>query len=153
MVEVGERAPDFTLKNQDDVYVSLSDFKGKKVVIFFYPKDMTSGCTKEACSFKNSYNEIKEQNIEVLGISQDNTDSHQKFIDKEELPFTLLCDEEAEVAKAYGAYGAKAPGKKTAQGIVRKTFLVAENGEIAFIFDEVDPEFHAEEVLDVWNTL
>ncbi len=145
MVEQGELAPDFTLRNQDDRYVSLADFKGQKVVMYFYPKDMTSGCTAQAQSLRDMYDDFKERNIVILGISGDNADSHSKFKEKEKLPFDLLVDEDHELAQEYGAYDEEKPQ--------RRTFLLDERGEVVHVLDNVNTKDHAEEVLDAWDTV
>ena len=147
MVNVGDAAPDFTLESNDCKKVSLGDFKGKKVVLYFYPKDNTSGCTKEACSFRDHIEPIYAQNTVVLGISKDSIKSHQNFINKYELNFPLLSDPEGKICEAYGAWGEKKMYGKTYMGIIRKTFIIDEDQKIKYVFEKVKPEGHAEEVL------
>lgn len=130
MLEVGTKAPEFTLPDQDGTPHSLKDYRGKKVVIYFYPKDNTPGCTKQACGFRDLYPEITEKGAVVLGISKDSVASHKKFQQKFDLPFTLLSDTELEVIKAYDVWKEKKLYGKTALGVVRTTYLVDENGVI-----------------------
>src|SRR5438445_12673205 len=151
MLAVGERAPDFTLPADDGHKVSLKDFRGKKVVPYFYPKDDTTGCTKEACSFRDSFATFKRRGIEVLGVSLDNERSHQKFTQKYSLPFRLLADTDRAVSEAYGTYGEKKFMGRTYMGNSRMTFLIDEKGKIKKIFSKVKPEDHAEEVLQAFN--
>lgn len=153
MVNVGEIAKDFTLKDQKGKSVKLSDFKGKKIALYFYPKDDTPGCTKEACSFRDNYSKLLENNIAVIGISNDDSDSHQKFIDKYSLPFSLLADTEKEVVFLYDVYKEKNLYGKKSMGIVRSTFLIDENFNIVHIFKKPKTEIHADEVLAKFNSL
>lgn len=147
MLEVGEKAPDFVLKNEQSNEIALSDFKGKKVVLYFYPKDNTAGCTKEACSFKDVYDDILEVGAVVIGISKDNAISHEKFKNKHQLPFYLLSDPDNSVIESYGAWQEKKMYGKTYMGIVRSTFIIDENGIIIKVYPKVKPDQHGEEVL------
>ena len=141
------KAADFTLQDQNDSTRSLSDYAGKWVVIYFYPKDDTPGCTKEACSFRDTNAVFKEQGIEVVGISADSVASHKKFEEKYHLSFTLLSDPSKETIQAYGAWGEKNMYGKKYMGIMRKTFLVNPEGEIAKEYPKVTPDKHAEQIL------
>ena len=150
MLKVGDEAPDFKLKSDQDEEVSLKDFLGKSdVVLYFYPKDNTSGCTKEACSFRDNIQPIQAKNAVVLGISPDSLKSHQNFISKQNLNFTLLSDPDHEVAEAYGAWGEKSMYGKKYMGILRTTFVIGKDGKIKHVFEKVKPEGHAREVLEV----
>jgi peroxiredoxin Q/BCP len=150
MLKVGDKAPDFKLKSDQDEEVSLKDFLGKSdVVLYFYPKDNTSGCTKEACSFRDNIQPIQAKNAVVLGISPDSLKSHQNFISKQNLNFTLLSDPDHEVAEAYGAWGEKSMYGKKYMGILRTTFVIGKDGKIKHVFEKVKPEGHAREVLEV----
>jgi peroxiredoxin Q/BCP len=148
MLQIGDIAPDFALPNQNEQMVHLSDFKGKKVVLYFYPKDDTSACTKEACSFRNHFNEFNDLNIEILGISCDPPKSHREFIEKFSLPFQLLSDSNTKVASQWGAYGEKNAYGRKYMGIRRLTFIIDENGVISCVFKKVHPANHANDVLE-----
>jgi peroxiredoxin Q/BCP len=143
----GDPAPGFTAKTQGDGSVSLADFKGKQVILYFYPRDNTPGCTKEACAFRDSHARIKRKGAVVLGVSKDSVTSHDKFVEKFELPFTLLADEEARIAKAYGVWGEKKFMGRTFMGMHRVTFLIDAQGRIKKVWPQVKPDAHAEEVL------
>lgn len=147
MLKEGDIAPDFTVKDENGEDVKLSDLLGQKVVLYFYPKDDTPGCTKEACSFRDNFSTLRDENIKILGVSTDNEKSHQKFIAKYDLPFTLLADTEHAVADLYGSYGEKKFMGKTYNGVLRKTFLIDEAGKIKKVFDKVKVAEHAAEVL------
>ena len=149
MLNEGDKAPNFTLKNEQDQDITLSDFKGKKVVLYFYPKDDTPGCTKEACSFRDVYDDILEANAVVIGISKDNASSHLKFRDKHNLPFYLLSDPDHNVIESYGAWQEKKMFGKTYMGIARLTFIIDENGTIIKTYPKVKPDEHGEEVLKI----
>lgn len=150
MLKVGDKAPDFTLKSDKDEEVSLKDFLGKSdIVLYFYPKDNTPGCTKEACSFRDNIQPIQAKNAVVLGISPDSVKSHQSFIKKQSLNFTLLSDPDKKVAEAYGAWGEKSMYGKKYMGILRTTFVIGKDGKIKHVFEKVKPEGHANEVLQV----
>lgn len=149
MLKAGDKAPDFTLKSDSGKKVSLSQFIGKKeVILYFYPKDNTPGCTKEACSFRDSINVFGNKNAEVLGVSPDSVKSHQNFIQKQNLNFTLLSDPDHEVAETYGAWGEKSLYGKKYMGILRTTFIIGKDGNIKKVFEKVKPEGHAEEILN-----
>ena len=147
----GDKAPDFAVPDAEGKMVRLKDLRGKKVVLYFYPKDDTPGCTKEACSFRDSFAAFKRRGIEVLGVSLDNEKSHQKFAQKYSLPFRLLADTERSVSEAYGTYGEKKFMGRTYMGNNRMTFLIDEKGKIKKIFSKVKAEDHAEEVLQAFN--
>jgi peroxiredoxin Q/BCP len=147
MLKEGDKAPDFKTIDQDGNPVKLSDLRGQKVVLFFYPKDNTPGCTREACSFRDAFSKFKENGIKVLGVSLDSEASHKKFIAKYDLPFTLLADTDRSVSEAYGTYGQKQFMGRKFMGINRMTFLIDENGRIKKVFPKVKPDAHAEEVL------
>lgn len=147
MLKIGDKAPEFTLESDSGNQVSLSDFKGEKVVLYFYPKDNTSGCTKEACSFRDNLEPISAKDTNVLGVSKDTIKSHQNFVSKFDLNFPLLSDPEGKVCEAYGAWGEKKMYGKTYMGIKRMTFIINEEGNIHYIFKKVKPEGHSEEVL------
>lgn len=146
-LKIGDKAPDFELVNEGGKKIRLSDFKGKKVVLYFYPKDDTPGCTKEACSFRDNIINLKKMNVEVFGVSNDDQKSHQRFIEKFNLPFSLLCDVDKKVSKEYGVYELKKFMGKSYYGIVRSTFIIDEKGKIEKIFYKVNPQEHAEEVM------
>jgi len=147
MLNVGDNAPDFTLSDQFGEIHKLSDYRGKKVVLYFYPKDDTPGCTKEACGFRDNFHEYRKRKMVVLGVSKDSTKSHVKFSEKYSLPFTLLSDDDTEVSQAYGVWGLKKFMGKEYYGINRMTFIIDENGQILRIYEKVKPENHAEEIL------
>ena len=147
MLKVGDKAPAFSLSSDSGETISLKDLKGKPVVLYFYPKDDTSGCTVEACEFRDSWPEVKRSGAIVLGVSPDGVGSHQKFKKKFSLPFPLLADEDHGVAEAYGAWGEKSMYGRKYQGILRTTFLIGGNGKIARVFEKVKPKGHAAEVL------
>ena len=149
MIEEGTKAPAFTLKNQDGKDVSLSDFAGKKVVIYFYPKDDTPGCTKEACSFRDSHQAILDKGAVILGVSADKEASHAKFREKYNLPFDLLSDPERTVIRAYNAWGTRSMYGKLFEGILRSTVVIDETGTVMKVFPKVSPAKHGEEVLGV----
>lgn len=139
MLEVGTKAPDFTLPDQNGEMHSLSDYKGQKVVLYFYPKDMTSGCTKQACAFGELYPQFREKGAVVLGVSKDTVKSHKKFEEKYGLPFTILSDPETKVIQAYDVWKEKKMYGKTYMGVVRSTYLIDENGIIIKAFGKVKP--------------
>ena len=147
MLNVGDTAPDFTLSDQFGEIHKLSDYRGKIVVLYFYPKDDTPGCTKEACSFRDNFQEYRKRKMVVLGVSKDSTKSHVKFSEKYSLPFTLLSDDNNEVSQAYGVWGLKKFMGKEYYGINRMTFIIDEDGQILRIYEKVKPENHAEEIL------
>ena len=147
LLEQGTKAPDFTLPDKDGKSVSLSNFLGKKVVLYFYPKDNTPGCTRQACAFASAYNGFKEKNVEVIGISKDSTASHVKFAEKYNLPFILLSDSELEAIKAYGVWQEKKLYGKVSMGVVRTTYVIDEKGFIEKVMPKVKPDTNAEEIL------
>jgi peroxiredoxin Q/BCP len=148
MLKEGDAAPDFTTRDENGNQVRLSDLRGQKVALYFYPKDDTPGCTKEACSFRDNYSAVEEAGVKVLGVSLDDEASHQAFISKYDLPFTLLSDTDRSVSEAYGVYGEQTWGDRKYMGLARKTFLIDEEGKIKKIFDKVNVESHADEVLE-----
>lgn len=147
MIQVGEEAPDFTLKDLNGKPISLSKLRGKPVVLYFYPKDDTPGCTKEACGFRDAYEKYEAKGIQVLGVSLDDEKSHQKFASKYKLPFPLLSDTSAEVSKKYGVYVQKNMYGKKFWGIKRTTFIIDEKGRVAEVFDKVEVDTHSRDVL------
>ena len=149
MLKDGDKAPDFTLKNAEDEAVSLGDFSGKKVVVYFYPRDNTPGCTKEACGFRDIYDEILARGAVVIGISADSVKSHDNFKKKFDLPFHLLSDPDQSVIKAFGAWGVKRMYGKEYEGLIRSTFVVGEDGIIIKAFPKVKTGKHAAEVLEL----
>jgi peroxiredoxin Q/BCP len=152
MVKEGNAAPAFTAKTGNGETVRLKDLRGQKVVLYFYPKDDTPGCTKEACSFRDAFADYKKRGIEVLGVSPDSETSHQKFTVKYKLPFTLLADPDHAIADAYGVWGEKKFMGRTYMGVKRMTFLIDEKGKIKRVFEKVKPEEHAREVLEAFES-
>ncbi|WP_294548176.1 thioredoxin-dependent thiol peroxidase [uncultured Pseudoflavonifractor sp.] len=148
MLEVGTKAPAFTLPDKDGNPVSLSDFAGKKVVLYFYPKDNTPGCTKQACAFAAAYGEFQRLGVPVIGVSKDSAASHQKFADKYGLPFILLSDPELTAIQAYGVWQEKKLYGKVSMGVVRTTYIIDENGVIEKVMPKVKPDTNAAEILD-----
>ncbi len=149
MLETGTLAPDFTLESDGDGPVSLSDFRGKKVVLYFYPKDDTPGCTTEACNFRDDYSALTSAGAVVLGVSADSIKSHRSFKNKYELPFLLLSDPDHKVADTYGAWGPKKMMGKSYEGIIRSTYVIDEAGKIMRVFPKVDVKQHSQEILAV----
>ena len=152
MLKEGDVAPDFQTRDETGREVKLADFRGQKVALYFYPKDDTPGCTKEACSFRDNYASVEGKGIKVLGVSLDDEASHQAFISKYNLPFTLLSDTDHSVSEAYGVYGEQTWGDKKYMGVARKTFLIDEEGKIKKVFDKVNVEAHADEVVEAFNS-
>ncbi|MFM2208139.1 MAG: thioredoxin-dependent thiol peroxidase [Bacteroidota bacterium] len=146
-LKVGDKAPDFKVNDENGKVRSLKDFKGKKLVLFFYPKDNTSGCTKEACNLRDNYARLKKAGFEVVGVSTDSEKSHLGFIDKHDLPFTLLADTEKELVAAYDVWGDKVLYGKKYKGVFRTTFVINEKGVIAEVISDVDTEAHAAQIL------
>ena len=144
----GSKAPTFTLPNQSGKNISLADFKGKIVVLYFYPKDDTPGCTIEACAFRDDNSKLRVAGAEIIGVSVDNEISHQKFIKKFSLNFSLLADTKKEVVKKYGVWGNKSFMGRIFKGVRRTTFLISPNGKIAHVFENVKPSGHSKEVLE-----
>src|SRR5687767_3844670 len=151
MIKEGDAAPEFATRDAEGKEVKLSDFRGRKVVLYFYPKDDTPGCTKEACSFRDASSDYEEKGIKVLGVSLDDEASHQAFASKYSLPFTLLSDTDHAVSEAYGVYGEQRWGDRTYMGVARKTFLIDEEGKIKKVFDKVNVEQHADEVMEAFR--
>ncbi len=147
MLKVNDQAPEFSLPSSEGTELSLKDFRGKKVVLYFYPKDDTSGCTKEACSFTENLARVRRKGAVVLGVSADSTESHRKFIDKYSLSFPLLSDESKQMLKKYGVWKKKSFMGRSYMGIERTTFIIDEGGRITHIFPKVKVEGHTEEVL------
>lgn len=151
----GDVAPVFSLPDAQGNFVNLADFRGRRVVLYFYPRDNTPGCTKEACGFRDIYSDYDSRNIAVLGVSTDGAGPHAKFAAQYQLPFPLLCDSNAEVATAYGCYGLKKFMGKEFMGITRSTFAIDPDGRIEKVYRKVKPESHAAEILadlpDLWS--
>ena len=147
-LNVGDKAPDFKVKDQDGNWVSLKDFRGRKVILYFYPKDNTPGCTAESCNLRDNYKELSKKGYEVLGISSDSEKSHQKFIEKYQLPFTLLADTEKEVHNQYGTWVEKSMYGRKYMGTARVTFIIDEKGKIEKIIDKVKTKDHTTQILD-----
>lgn len=147
MLEAGMKAPDFTLEDKDGNLVSLHYFAGKKVVVYFYPKDSTPGCTRQACVFRNNYGEYKNLGVEVIGISKDSVKSHSNFAAKQELPFILLSDPERKAIEAFGVWQEKKMYGKVSMGVVRSTFVIDENGVVEKVYPKAKPDTNAEEIL------
>jgi peroxiredoxin Q/BCP len=150
MIKEGTTAPAFKTTDADGETVNLKELKGQKVVLYFYPKDDTPGCTKEACSFRDAWAKFKKRGITVLGVSPDSEASHKKFETKYKLPFTLLADKDHAIADAYGVWGEKKFMGRTYMGVLRTTFLIDEKGKIKKVFEKVKPEDHANEVLEAF---
>ena len=148
MLEIGTKAPEFTLPDKDGNTVSLSDFLGKKVVLYFYPKDNTPGCTRQACAFAGAYEDFKSKDVVVIGISKDSVASHLKFAQKHDLPFILLSDPELQAIQAYGVWQEKKLYGKVSMGVVRSTFIIDEQGNIEKVMPKVKPDTNAAEILD-----
>ena len=147
MIEVGMKAPNFTLQDKDGNSVSLSDFRGKRVVIYFYPKDNTPGCTRQACAFAGAYSEFEKRGVVVIGISKDSVASHVKFAEKYSLPFILLSDPERKAIESFGVWQEKKMCGKVSMGVVRTTFLINEEGVITHIFSKVKTAEHYQQIL------
>ena len=151
MLEVGMKAPDFTLLDKRGNSVSLSDFLGKKVVLYFYPKDSTPGCTRQACAFAQNHSNFEDKNVVVIGVSKDSVASHLKFAEKYELPFVLLSDPELVAIQAYGGWQEKKLYGKVSMGVVRSTYLIDEQGVIEKVMPKVKPDTNAAEILAYLN--
>jgi len=148
MLEVGTLAPDFTLPDHNGTMVTLSGFRGKKVVLYFYPKDNTPGCTRQACAFAQSYDGFREKDVVVIGISKDSVASHLKFVQKYDLPFILLSDPKLQAIQAYGVWQEKKLYGKVSMGVVRSTYIIDEQGRIEKVMPKVKPDTNAEEILN-----
>ena len=152
-LNAGDKAPSFKLKNQDAKVISLSDLKGKPIVLYFYPKDDTPGCTKEACNFRDEFPKFGKMKAEIIGVSIDSVESHKKFADKYKLPFNLLSDDKKEVVEKYGVWKEKNMYGKKYMGIERTTFIINAEGKISKIFPKVKVEEHNKEVMDALKEL
>ena len=150
-LNVGDKAPDFVALNEFGQSTSLSNFLGKKVILYFYPKDMTPGCTAESCNLGENYNLLQEKGFIVLGVSPDSSKSHQKFIDKYNLPFSLIADEDKAVIKAFGVWGPKKFMGKEYDGVHRTTFIIDEDGVIEKVFSKVKTKDHTNQILESYN--
>ena len=148
MLNIGDQAPAFTLSDKDGNSVSLSDFLGKKVVLYFYPRDNTPGCTRQACAFAGAYQGFKDLNAVVIGVSKDSVASHLKFAQKYDLPFVLLSDPELQAIQAYGVWQEKKNYGKVSMGVVRSTFVIDEQGRIEKVMPKVKPDTNAAEILE-----
>ncbi len=148
MVQPGMKAPDFTLPDKDGNAVSLSDFRGKRVVLYFYPKDNTPGCSRQACIFASTYHEFEAKNVAVIGVSKDSIASHVRFAEKYQLPFILLSDPDRIAIEAYGVWREKKMAGKVGMGVVRTTFIIDEEGNIEKIMEKVKPDTNAPEILE-----
>lgn len=148
MLEIGTKAPDFTLQNQEGKEVRLSDFAGKRVVLYFYPRDNTPGCTRQACAFAQNFEGFRSQDVAVIGISKDSVASHQKFAQKYNLPFILLSDPELQTIQAYGVWQEKKLYGKVSMGVVRSTYIIDPQGMIEKVMPKVKPDTNASEILD-----
>ena len=146
-LNVGDQAPDFEVNDQDGNPVKLSDYKGKKVVLYFYPRDNTPGCTAEACNLRDNYSEFQNQGYEILGVSTDSEKSHQKFIEKQNLPFKLLADTEQQIHEKYGTWVEKSMYGKKYMGTARQTFVIDEEGKISNIIEKVKTKDHTAQIL------
>ncbi len=147
----GEKAPEFTAKDQNGNEISLKDYRGKKVILYFYPKDSTPGCTAESCDFRDNYDDLKKDGFEVIGVSADSEKSHLKFIEKYDLPFILIADTEKEVIQKYGAWGLKKFMGKEREGIIRSTFVIDEEGKIAEVIEKVKTKAPVAQVRELIN--
>jgi peroxiredoxin Q/BCP len=150
-LEIGQKAPAFEGKNQNGENIKLADYKGKKLILFFYPKDNTPGCTAEACNLRDNYEALRTKGFELLGVSPDNELKHQNFITKQNLPMDLLADTEKEILEAYGVWGEKKMYGKSYMGVMRTTFIIDENGLIEKIFPKVKTKAHAEQILESYE--
>lgn len=150
-LQIGDKAPEFLGLNQDGREVKLSDFAGKKLVLYFYPKDSTPGCTAEACSFRDNFGELRRQGYKILGVSADNEKSHQKFIEKQSLPFDLITDTDKKLSEQFGTWGEKSMYGRKYMGMFRTTFVIDENGVIVKVFSpkEIKTKEHADQILSI----
>jgi thioredoxin-dependent peroxiredoxin len=150
-LQIGDKAPDFNALDQDGNKIALKDFKGKKVALYFYPKDSTPTCTVEACNLRDNFSVLKKKGVEVIGVSTDDGKSHKKFIDKHKLPFTLLADIDKKIVNDYGVWAQKKLFAISYMGILRHTFLINEKGKIDHIIDKVKSKDHAAQILKTWG--
>jgi peroxiredoxin Q/BCP len=151
VLKVGDKAPELKVKDQNGKIVKLADYKGKKLVLYFYPKDDTPGCTAEACNLRDNYTALRKKGFEILGVSADDEKKHIKFIEKHSLPFPLLADTEQQVCKAYGVWGKKKFMGREYMGINRTTFIIDEKGKIEHIITDVDTKNHTNQILSLYN--
>lgn len=151
MLKIGDKAPDFKGKDENGEVISLGDFKGKKLILYFYPKDSTPGCTMEACNLRDNYSMLINKGFEVVGVSADSEKKHQNFIEKQELPFHLIADTEKEIIEKYDAWGRKKFMGKEYDGIIRKTYVIDEKGVIEQLIDKVKTKSHAEQIMELYN--
>lgn len=151
MLKAGDKAPDFRGVDQNGNELSLGMYKGKKLILYFYPKDNTSGCTAEACSLRDGYSELKAKGFEIVGVSPDSEKSHKGFADKHELPFPLIADTDKTIATAYGTWGLKKFMGREYMGIIRTTFVIDSNGVIEKVFDKVNTKQHFEQIADAYR--
>lgn len=151
MIKEGMKAPFFEGSDQSGNSISLTDFKGKKIILYFYPKDNTPGCTNEACNLRDNYNELTEQGFAVIGVSPDSEKSHEKFADKYRLPFPLIADTEKKILSDYGAFGEKKMYGKTIQGVIRTTVIINEEGNIEKVIKKVDTKEHASQIFKLYK--
>lgn len=151
MLKEGDKAPEFGVKDQDGRLHQLSDYKGKKIALYFYPKDLTPGCTTQSCNLRDNYTELRKAGFEVIGVSADTEKKHVQFIDKHQLPFTLLADTDKKLINAYGVWGPKKFMGKEFDGINRTTFIIDEQGFIKKVIDKVETKNHAEQIINILN--
>jgi thioredoxin-dependent peroxiredoxin len=147
-IEIGKEAPDFEAKDQNGNTIKLSDYRGKKVVLYFYPKDQTPGCTAQACNLRDNYDRLQKEGYEVLGVSTDSEKSHQKFIEKQQLPFSLVADEDKKVHELYGTWVEKSMYGRTYMGTARITFIIDEEGKVKDIIEKVKTKEHSNQILN-----
>ena len=147
----GDKAPDFTVSDQAGKQVALSSYRGSKIILYFYPKDDTPGCTAEACNLRDNFAELSSQGFVILGVSPDKESSHQKFISKYELPFTLLSDPQQQILKAYNAWGMKSMYGRKYEGVLRKTYVIDEQGDIMAVIEKVNTKDHTKQILEELN--
>lgn len=150
-LNTGDKAPEFSFKDQNGKQISLEELKGKKIILYFYPKDNTPGCTAEACSLRDGYDNLLDAGFVVLGVSPDSEKSHQNFSKKHDLPFHLIADPEKELIKKYGAWGEKKMYGKTYEGVIRTTFVISEDGVIEHIIPKVNTKDHAGQIMELYN--
>ncbi len=147
----GDKAPQFSIETQDGEIISLENFRGKKLILYFYPKDNTPGCTAEACNLKDNFHLLKEKGFEIIGVSPDSETSHQKFSSKYELPFKLIPDTDKKILKDYGVWGEKSMFGKVKEGVHRTTFIIDETGTIEKVFTKVQTKDHTQQILDEYK--
>lgn len=150
-IKIGDKAPSINAKDENGEIINISNYKGKKVILFFYPKDDTPGCTAESCNLRDNYSLLKKKGFEIIGVSADSSKKHQKFIKKYELPFKLIADEDKKVIEDYGVWGRKKFMGREFDGIIRTTFVIDERGEIDRIFNKVETKSHSEQILETYK--